>query len=55
MTNITKDKLDELINQVKATDYKPFIFIGTKEMIEKYKEYISHLGNIRILIQKERD
>ena len=42
MTNITKDELDKLINQVKATDYKPFIFIGTKETIRKYKEYISN-------------
>lgn len=55
MTNIIKDELDELINQVKATDYKPYTLILTRNMIEKYKEYMSHLGNIRILIQKEGD
>lgn len=45
MTNITKDELDELINQVKATDYKPYIPILTKEMIKKYKKYISYYNN----------
>ena len=48
MTNITKDELDELINQVKVTDYKPFIFIGTKEMIEKYKIIKRRINNGKI-------
>lgn len=55
MTNITKEKWEELIDQVKATDYKLQIFIGTKEMIEAYKDYISHLGNVKVLIQKTEE
>ena len=44
MTNITKEELEELAHQVESTSYyKPYIFIGTKEMIKKYEKYMSYL------------
>jgi uncharacterized protein involved in tolerance to divalent cations len=52
MTKVTKEKLEELINQVKNVNYEPPIFIITKEMNERFREYISHLGNVKIIIQE---
>ena len=55
MTNITKEELEELIHRVESTSYyKPYIFIGTKEMIKKYEEYISYLEKYKNFIQKEK-
>ena len=48
---MTKEKIEELIKQVKSTNSEPPIFIVTKEIKEKFREYISYLGNVRIIIQ----
>jgi uncharacterized protein involved in tolerance to divalent cations len=55
MTKVTKEKLEELISQVKNVNYESPIFIITKEMNERFREYISHLGNVKIVIQKSEE
>lgn len=51
MTNITKDELNKLIEQVKIANNKPDIFIIEKKDIKNFREQLLHLGNVKILVR----